>query len=136
MLSVFIRSPAPLPLQGSRMAGERILFVCFDFASLIPRERLLLARGYQVSTVLGLDGVMGAKDIQDFDFILIGDEGTQLERQRSVFQLKEECPRVPIIVLCSGLEPLAGADYRVSTADPNNWFEAVVDRIRHWRKLA
>lgn len=118
------------------MAGERILFVCFDFTSLIPRERLLLARGYQIRTVLGLDGVMAAKNIQDFDFVLIGDEGTPMERQRSISHLKEECPQVPIIMLSNGFEPVVGADYQVSTADSKTWFEAVVDRIRHWRKLA
>ena len=118
------------------MAGERILFVCFDPASLIPRERLLLAQGYEVCTVLGLDGLMAAKHIQDFDFILIGDEGPLVERQKSVRWLKEESPLVPIIMLCRVLEHVAGVDYRVSTADPNTWFDAVVDRIRHGRKLA
>jgi hypothetical protein len=40
------------------MAGGLILYVCYDPAMLLPRERILVSEGYQVFIVLGTDGLM------------------------------------------------------------------------------
>ena len=119
------------------MAGERILYVCFDPALLLLRERVLIALGFDVYTILGRDGLIGTREINDYDFILVGDEGTLQERQSSVKRLKEEeLSPPPIIALCRGAEDVPGADYQVSTAEPRNWFDAVSDCIRRCRRPA
>lgn len=118
------------------MAGERILYVCFDPALLILRERLLMAEGYEVDTVLGQDGVMAVKQIRDVDFVLVGDEGSLLERQRSVYRLKEEFFSPPIIALRRPSERLSDVDYQITTKDPKGWCEALADCIRRCRRLA
>ena len=118
------------------MAGERILYVCFDPSFLAQRERLLMRQGYEVYTVLGIDGLMATERLEDFDFILIGDEGTVKDRENSVRRLKQESPMVPVIALNRGRDHLAGANYQVSAADMDSWFDGVVDQIRHYRNLA
>lgn len=64
------------------MAGERVLYVCFDPTTVLDRERSLLDCGYEVHTVLGRDGLMAVQHIDDVEFIVIGDEGVLSERQR------------------------------------------------------
>ena len=119
------------------MAGERILYICFDPALLLLRERVLIALGFDVYTILGRDGLIGTREINDYDFILVGDEGSLKERQGSVERIRNEEPSPPpIIALCRGVEDVLGADYRISTAEPRNWFDAVSDCIRSYRKLA
>jgi hypothetical protein len=118
------------------MAGECILFVCFDPALLMPRERPLLAQGYEVRTVFGLDGLMSAEHIPDFDFILIGDEGPLKNRRTAIRWLKKESPLSPVIALCPRVEHLPGADFQVSTADPEAWLDEVADHIERHRGSA
>jgi hypothetical protein len=118
------------------MAGERILYVCFDPTFLAQRERSLLRQGYEVYTVLGLDGLMSTERVDDYDFILIGDEGTVKDRENSVRRLKQESPMVPVIALNRNREHLAGANYQVSVMDMNSWFDAVADSIQQYRNLA
>lgn len=105
------------------MATKRILFVCFEPASLLQRERVIVSHGYEVQTVLGLDGLMATNNIPEFCFVLIGDEGPLSARQKSVRWLKEELAPVPIITLCRGAESFPEADYQVSASDPDSWFD-------------
>ena len=95
-----------------------------------------MSMGYEVTTVLGQDGLLAVRQIEDFDFVLIGDEGTLHEREAAARWLKEELCPLPIIALCRGLESVRAADYQVSTAEPKNWFDAVADCIRRCRDLA
>ncbi len=118
------------------MAGEHILFVCFDAGSVMARERRLLAQGYQIRTVLGLDGLMAATDLAGLDFILLGDEGSLQQQERAISYLMQERPEVPIIVLYRGLERPVGANYWIPMNDPDTWFDAVVDYIHRPRKFA
>jgi hypothetical protein len=118
------------------MAGERILYVCFDAESLVQRERTLLRQGFDVYTVLGLDGVLSVRRITDFDFILIGDEGSLPERENSIRHLKEDSVPVPVIALSRAREHLSGADYHVLASDPEAGFDSLADRIRDYRNMA
>lgn len=118
------------------MAGERVLYVCYDPALLVSRERLLMSEGYQVVTVLGVDGLMALSQVDEFDFVLIGDEGPLAERQSALLWLKEEYPRTPVIALCHGVEHLPGSDYQVSSGDSEAWLNAVDDHIKHYRTSA
>ncbi len=112
------------------MAGERILYVCFDPALLVARERLLMESGYQVYTVLGTDGLMALRPADDVDFILVGDEGPLAERQKAVRWLKEELLDATTIALYRGHDYIAGADYQVSAADAEAWLDEMADCIR------
>ena len=118
------------------MAGKRILYVCFNPVLLVSRERALLSEGYDVRTVLGQDGLMAAKEVGDFDLVLIGDEGSLRERSNSIRQLKQEVFPPPIIALCHGVEHIPDADYQVSTGDAKPWFAAVGDCLRHCQRTA
>lgn len=118
------------------MAGERILHVCYHPALLLSRERLLMSRGYQVFTVLGADGLMALSQVDDFDFVLVGDEGPLAERQSALVWLKEEYPRTPVIALCHGVEYLPGSDYQVSTVDAEDWINGVADCVKRCRTSA
>ena len=115
------------------MTGKRILYVCFDPALVLPRERALLSKGYDVATVLGQDGLMAAQDVGDYDLILIGDEGSLRERCNSIRLLKEQFFPHPIIALCHGVEHLPDADYQISTGDPKPWFDAVGECLRQYQ---
>ncbi|MGC2108400.1 MAG: hypothetical protein WA655_02720 [Candidatus Korobacteraceae bacterium] len=117
------------------MTGKRILYVCFDPALVLSRERALLSKGYDVSTVLGHDGLMAARELGDFDLILIGDEGSLPERSDSIRQLKEQFFPHPIIALCHGVEHIPDADYQISTGDPKPWSDAVEDCLRECQDL-
>ncbi len=112
------------------MAGERILYVCFDPAMLVGRERLLMTQGYEVRTVLGHDGLLGSKQLSDFDFILIGDEGSLVERQNSARLLRERHFPPPIIALFRDTDHVMGADFEVSTGEPRGWCDSLADCIR------
>ena len=118
------------------MAGERILYVCFDPMLVVERERSLLDRGYSVQTVLGRDGLMAAKHIDDVEFIVIGDEGGLSERQSSVRWLREEIAEASIIALCRSNEAVFGADYQVPTAAPIACFESLANVIQRRRYSA
>jgi hypothetical protein len=118
------------------MAGERILYVCFDPEFLVQRERALLSHGFNVYTVLGLDGVLSIGRVADFDFILIGDEGPLPDREDSIRHFKEDAVPVPVIALSRTREHLSGADYHVLACDPDTGFESLADRIRNCRNMA
>ncbi len=118
------------------MAGERILYVCHDPALLLTRERLLMSEGYQVFTVLGVDGLMALSQVDEFDFVLLGDEGPLAERLNALVWLKEEYPRTPVIALSRGVEQLPGSDYRVMATDSEDWIHGVADCIRRCRTSA
>jgi hypothetical protein len=118
------------------MAGERILYVCHDPALLLLRERLLLKKGFQVVTVLGTDGLTALSQVDEFDFVLIGDEGSLAERQGALLWLKEEWPRTHVIALARGVEHLPGSDYQVSTTASQDWIDALADCIKRCRTSA
>ena len=118
------------------MAGELILYVCYDPTLLPARERLLMREDYRVRTVLGTDGLMALTQIDECDLVLIGDEGPLGERQSALLWLKDEHPNTPVIALCHGPEPLPGSDYRVSTVDSQDWISAVADCIKRCRTSA
>jgi len=118
------------------MAGERILYVCYDPAWLVLRERVLLGEGYQVSTVLGTDGLMALSQVDEFDFVLLGDEGPLPDRQNALLWLKDEFPRAPVIALSRGAEHLPGSDCRVINSGSDDWIQAVADCIRRCRTSA
>jgi hypothetical protein len=112
------------------MLCDRILYVCFDPALLLSRERVLLTRDYEVSTVLGADGLLALPNVEDFDFILIGDEGPLAQRRKAVRYVRQQEPHAPVIALCHGREELPEADHEISTADPKAWLDAVDHCIR------
>jgi hypothetical protein len=118
------------------MAAERILYVCYDPTLLPARERLLMRQGYQVSIVLGVDGLMALNQVDEFDFVLVGDEGPLGERQSALLWLEDGCPHTSVIALCHGSEHLPGSDYRVSTADSEDWINAVANCIKRCRTSA
>ncbi len=118
------------------MAGERIVYVCYDPAWLVSRERLLLSEGYRVVTVLGSDGLMAPNQVDESDFVLLGDEGALPDRQNALLWLKEEYPRTPVIALSRGSEQLTGSDYQVVTTSTEDWIQAVADCIRRCRTSA
>jgi hypothetical protein len=112
------------------MDDYKILYVCFNPALLLSRERLLLGRDYDVYTVLGADGLLALQSIEAFDFVLVGDEGPLTQRRKAVRQLRQFVPAPPVIALCRGTEDVPGADYEISTADPDAWLDIVADFIR------
>jgi DNA-binding response OmpR family regulator len=111
------------------VAGERILHVCYDSTLLIDRERLLLARGYDVVTVLGTDGALGLADTGPFALVVVGDGGPIEDRERAISWLKENFPATPVVALCRLHEHLTGADYQASTVDRKTWLSFVADCI-------
>jgi hypothetical protein len=118
------------------MAGERILYVCFDPALLISRERLLLEEEFEVETVLGQDGVMSISHLHDIDYVLIGDEGSLPERQSTIRRLKEGSVLPPIVALCRPTERLRDADYQILAENAESWCRALASHVRRQRRLA
>ena len=118
------------------MPGKRILYVCFDPKLLVRRERLLLDQGFEVSTVLGLDGLLAAKHVRDYDLVVLGDEGSLGDRHNSVQRLKESYFPPPILALCRGIEKVPGADYQISTAGSDAWSDNLGEYIRGRQEFA
>ncbi len=118
------------------MAGERILYVCCDPTVVVSRERLLVAEGFDVHTVLGPDGILAAKQISDFDYVLIGDEGSALERQKAIGRVREGFFPPPIIALCQPSERLRNVDYVIIAQERHSWCDSLVNFIRRQRRLA
>lgn len=119
---VFVQS------RSSDMGEERLLYVCYDRTTLVSRERLLMSMGYQVCTVLGNDGLMAQRDVDYFDFALIGDEGSLSQRQAAARRLKESCPHTSVIAICHETEKIEGTDHHVSSADPGIWPDILAAR--------
>jgi hypothetical protein len=118
------------------MDGDRILYVCFNPTMLVSRERVLMSRDYDVCTVLGADGLQAVPNLEEFDFVLIGDEGPLPQRRSAVRYLRQQMPPVRVIALCRDREEIPGADYEVSTADPRTWPDEVVICIRQLQRSA
>jgi hypothetical protein len=119
------------------MANERVLYVCFDTSTLASRERLFMSMGLNVSTLLGMDGLLSARDVPTFDYILLGEEASPLDQQHAIEWLQGELSHVPtVIVLLRGNKPVAGADYQLTTDNSNVWADALAEYVREHRKLA
>jgi len=96
-----------------------------------------MSAGLHVSIVLGMDGLVAVRDLQQFNCILLGDEGSVADQRSAVRWLKEESTNVPpVIALGREDELVEGADYQISTNHGGNWLEALTDYIRRSRKLA
>ncbi len=119
------------------MATERALYICFDTSTLAPRERLFMSMGLNVSTVLGMDGLLATRDIQDFDYILLGEEASSHDQQEAIAWLQNELSEVPtVIVLRRGGKPISGADFQLTTDNCTAWADALAKYVRERRKLA
>jgi len=82
------------------MAGLKILYVCFDVSQLVSSELSLLEMGYDVTTVLGTDGVLGLSLGVDFSKALLGD-GAVEDRQYAKQWLNGNYPDIPVIDMCN-----------------------------------
>jgi hypothetical protein len=119
------------------MASERILYICFEPSLLPQRERLFMGLGLTVSAVFGIDGLVGVRNVDEFDCIVLGDEGSPANRKAAVHWLKEEFNAGPMVIaLRQGDEFVAGADYQVSTDNGSNWPTTLVECLRRCGKLA
>jgi hypothetical protein len=107
--------------RSSDKRKKRILYICYDPAVLALRECFLLGMGYQVCTVQGQDGLLALQDDISLDLVLIGDEGSLAEQQRTARSVNEMYPRASIISLCHGSEKVAEVDYSVSSAGLDAW---------------
>ena len=81
------------------MAGQKILYVCFEFSQLVSCELALLEMGYDVTTVLGTDGVLGLSLEVDFSKVLLGD-GAVEDRQYAKQWLDGNYPDIPVVDMC------------------------------------
>jgi len=107
------------------MGTKRVLYVQYDPAQMVSRERLLMTAGHEVTTVLGTDGLLARRDVSAFDLILLGETASPDERTAAILWLKEQALRVPIVALCWPNEDLSQSDDRILLADCNAWFTTV-----------
>lgn len=84
--------------SGRHMAGEKTLYVCFDFSRLVSNELALLVRGYDVTTVLCTDGLIAFSGYADYSRVIV-DEGAPGDREFVERWLKDNYPAIPVIVL-------------------------------------
>ena len=78
------------------MAGQKILYVCFDSSRLVSNELALLERGYDVTTVLGTDGAIAHSAYADYSGVIL-DDGTVQDREFVQRWLKDNYPNIPVI---------------------------------------
>ena len=69
--------------SDAAMAAKRILYVNYNPATLIRDEELLMRAGYEVDTVLGIDGVMAPKSVAGYASVAI-DETCPLEPRKKM----------------------------------------------------
>jgi len=79
------------------MADLKVLYVCFDCSRLVSSELALLKRGYDVTTVLGSDGVIAHSGYADCCRVILG-EGAVEEREFVQQWLRDNYPSLPVIV--------------------------------------
>jgi hypothetical protein len=81
------------------MAAQKIIYVCFDFSKLVSSELALLEMGYDVTTVLGMDGVLALSLDADYSRVILGD-GAVEDREYVEQWLKGNYPDIPVIPMC------------------------------------
>jgi CheY-like chemotaxis protein len=112
------------------MAAQKILYVCYDPSLLLSRERLLLGSGYDVTTLLGTDGVIASTSLASYDCVVLGDEGTVSDRQTALLWLKSNYPALPVVALVGPKEVMTGADQQASLSDPRTCVSLIATTIR------
>lgn len=78
------------------MAELKVLYVCFELSHLVSCELALLEKGYDVTTVLGPDGVIARSDYSDCALIVL-DDGVGEDREFVERWLKENYPSIPVV---------------------------------------
>jgi len=78
------------------MAGRLILYVCYDPKLLVPQERLLLSKGYDVVTVLGTDGLIANTCIGDYSVVVLGEGASDNQLEQAMLWLQEHFPAIPV----------------------------------------
>jgi hypothetical protein len=78
------------------MTDQKVVYVCFDFSHLVSSELALLEKGYDVTTVLGTDGVMAHSNYADCSWVILGD-GAVEDREFVERWLKVNYPSIPVI---------------------------------------
>ena len=81
------------------MSDQKVLYVCFDLTGLVSSELTLLANGYDVTTVLGADGVIAYSACADCNLVVLGDGGGG-DRDFVERWLKDNYPAIPVITFC------------------------------------
>src|ERR1017187_662443 len=89
----------PFRSTGKRMAVQKIIYVCFDFSKLVSSELALLEMGYDVTTVLGTDGVLALSLDCDYSKVILGDSAVE-DREYVEQWLKGNYPDIPVIPMC------------------------------------
>jgi hypothetical protein len=78
------------------MVGRRILYVCYDPTLLVPQERLLLSRDYDVVTVLGTDGLIAHSCIGDYSAVVFGEGASENQLAQAMLWLQEHFSAIPV----------------------------------------
>ena len=89
----------PRRSSGGLMAGEKVLYVCFDFSRLLNNELALLERGFDVTTVLGIDGLLARFDYNNYSAVIVDDAAVD-DRQFVEQWLKDNYPAIRVIAFC------------------------------------
>jgi len=76
------------------MACLRVLYICFDPRLLVTHEKALLKAGYDVVTILGVDGISAHKATSDYDYVVLGEGSSVEERERTLAWLHEHLPNL------------------------------------------
>ena len=81
---------------NGKMVGRRILYVCYAPKLLVPQERLLLSKGYDVVTVLGTDGLIAHSCIGDCSAVVLGEGASSDELAHAMLWLQEHFPAIQV----------------------------------------
>lgn len=107
-----------------------ILHVCYSPTSLLIVEEPLIALGYEVVTVLGLDGVQTQPHLSEYDLVVLGEGSPLAERQETIRWFRAESPSTHVLALCRPGEELPEADHQITMADGKAWLDLVAHSLR------
>lgn len=118
------------PQPGPR----RILQIAYYENLSRTRAAMLQRSGYTVASVLGNDEAKAAapKLLPGMDLVMIGFSGPYAQRAAIARWLKQEYPRVPVVVLqASRSERFPDVDCCTPSDDPEVWLGAIATCLEH-----
>ena len=103
----------------------KVLYVSFDHSNLLARERLLLGLGCEVSTVLGLDGVVAQGPTGTYVLSVIDDCAPLEERMEVIEWIKNNLLSTYVLALSRPGEEIPSADHVASSETPELWLHCL-----------
>jgi len=110
--------------------NNRVLHVCYKPSLLLDQEKLLVERGYEVVTVLGTDGLLAARELNNYDLILLAEGASSGERGVAVRFLTDQISFVPILAVGWPDTDLMGVGQPIQAGDPELVLNAILGKLK------